>query len=165
MYAPSRAKSLRCHGHGEYNYFDSLWANVIGGIFHYIQSEVKNILEDLINGNGPWDMSFTSVLFLDSFFCAHLGNLLTEIRMANTTKWPLSMRLRCKGEEFQPNKGNSHVHVISGALKSNKVVCFNFATATPGHYFSSACGDCSKVICCIICSCANSPFWASKFPL
>ena len=36
LYAPSRAKSLRCYGHGVYNYFDSLRANVIEGMVHYM---------------------------------------------------------------------------------------------------------------------------------
>ena len=62
-------------------------------------------------------------------------------------------------------KGIVPFRLYTGALQSNKVVCFNFATAIPIHYFSSACGDCSKVICCVICPWANSPFWASKFPL
>lgn len=34
LYAPLRAKSLRCQGHGEYNYFDSLQANVVEGMVH-----------------------------------------------------------------------------------------------------------------------------------
>ena len=46
--------------------------------------------------------------------------------------------------------------LYTGPLQSNKVVCFNLATAIPSHYFSSACGDCSNVICCVICSWANS---------
>ena len=34
LYAPFRAKCLRCQGHSEYNYFDSLRADVIEGMVH-----------------------------------------------------------------------------------------------------------------------------------
>ena len=59
--------------------------------FHVVRS--KEYPRDLINGNGPWDVSFRSVLFLDGFFCARLGNLLAQIRMAITATRPLSARL------------------------------------------------------------------------
>ena len=57
----------------------------------------------------------------------------------------------------------SHVQVMYRVIVDwIKCFWFNFATAAPGHYFSSACGDCSRVIRCVISSCAKSRKKMSK---